>query len=199
MLITISGQSGSGKSSTAQGLAKALRMPTVDVGQIFRGMAEKYGMTVGAFGLYAEKHRDVDEKLDQEMLKLARRRKKLILQGRLTGWMTFRHKVPAVRIWIGASLAVRARRVSGREGIPYRKAYQMIAKRDRDNVVRYKATYGLDLNDLSVYDVVVQTDDLTVAQVVDSLVNSLKLWPKKSPRRKAQPKKRQPPKRRARQ
>lgn len=190
MLITISGQSGSGKSSAAKGLSQALKIPTVDVGQIFRAMAKTYGMTVGQFGRYAEKHREIDLKLDDEMVRLARRRKNVILQGRLAGWMAIRHQLQAVKIWIGAKLATRAKRVAGRESTPYREAYRLIARRDKDNVTRYKGTYGLDLNDLSVYDIVVQTDDLTVEKVVASLVKTLKVWPKKQSRKKKPSKKR---------
>lgn len=180
MLITISGLSGSGKSSAAKGLSERLGIPTVDIGKLFRAMAAKYGMDVVAFGRYVERHPKIDRELDAAMIRKARRAGDLILQGRLAGLMTAKEGMEAVRIWIAASAKVRASRVAGREGVPFRQAYRQVTKRDRDNQVRYAKTYGLDLNDLSVYDIVVQTDNLSVEKVVSSLVKELnRVWPKK--------------------
>jgi cytidylate kinase len=174
MLITISGLSGSGKSTAAKGLGKRLGLPTVDIGTIFRRLASHYGMDVIEFGRYAERHPKIDRELDEAMVARAKRGN-LILQGRLAGWMTLRHGVPAYRIWLSALPSTRARRVAGREGIPYAKALADIRRRDRDNRTRYLKTYGLDLNDLTVYDSVVRTDNLTVEEVVSSLARIL--WP----------------------
>lgn len=180
MLITISGLSGSGKSSAAKGLSEKIGVPTVDIGQIFRRMAKQHRMDVVAFGPYAEKHPEIDRKLDAAMLRKAKKAKNVILQGRLAGLMTAKEGMEAVRIWIAASGRVRASRVAKREGTPYRQALAQITKRDRDNRNRYKRTYGLDLNDLTVYDIVVQTDSLTVEEVVSRLVKALnRIWPKK--------------------
>ncbi|MEY4723810.1 MAG: hypothetical protein RLZZ324_1323 [Candidatus Parcubacteria bacterium] len=181
MLITISGLSGSGKSSAAQGLSEKLGMPTVDAGAIFRRMAKERGMTVSEFGRYADKHRKIDLDFDKRLIRMAKRRKTLILQGRLTGMMTARYEVPAIRIWIGATARTRAGRIAGREGKSVAVVAKETAARDRDNRARYLRTYGLDLNDLSVYDIVVKTDGLTLSQVIHSLLKSLKrIWPKTS-------------------
>jgi len=192
MLITISGLSGSGKSTAAKGLSERLGIPTVDIGKIFRKMAEQYGMDVVAFGRYVEEHPDIDRQLDAAMVRRARRSGDLILQGRLSGLMTKRESLPAVRIWITASARVRASRVARRQGIPYKQAMAEISRRDRDNRVRYRHTYGLDLNDLSIYDIVVRTDNLTLEEVVSSLVKELtQIWPKRRkiprPKRKTRP------------
>jgi cytidylate kinase len=198
MLITISGLSGSGKSSTAKGLSQALGIPTVDIGEIFRAMAKRYKMDVVQFGRYAEEHPEIDRKLDAAMVRRAKAKKHLILQGRLAGWMAVLNDLPSIKIWIGASLRVRAQRVAKRQGVPYRTALAEIRKRDRDNLVRYRRTYGLDLNDLSIYDVSVQTDGRSVEWVVSSLLRTLNVWPtrRKTPLQKRKNRRPPPPKRR---
>src|SRR5689334_18858943 len=104
MLVTISGYAGSGKSTIAKLLAKRLRMSTIDVGAIFRKMAKKRGMSVSEFGRLAEQHPDIDRNFDDEILRVAKQRKNLILQGRLTGVLTHRRGIPAYRIWLDAPL-----------------------------------------------------------------------------------------------
>ncbi|MBI4458183.1 cytidylate kinase family protein [Candidatus Uhrbacteria bacterium] len=173
MLITISGLSGCGKSTAAKALAVALKIKTVDIGAIFRALAKKHGMEVGEFGKHVEKNPDIDRELDQAMLRRAKRDKDLILQGRLAGWMTKKHGLEAVRIWISATPQTRAGRIAKREGIPYRQALTHTVGRDKSDRRRYKSVYGLDLNDLSIYDVVIPTDNRTVAEVVDRILDKL--------------------------
>ena len=88
MLITLSGLSGSGKSSAANALAEKLKIPTVDIGAIFRRLAKKHGMDVAEFGKHVEKNPEIDHELDLAMVRRAKRGRNLILQGRLAGWMT---------------------------------------------------------------------------------------------------------------
>jgi len=180
MIITISGESGSGKSTVAKALGQRLNLPAIDVGSLFREMAAEHGMDVIAFGSYAQSHPEIDHELDRKMIALCRRQKNLILQGRLAGWMTKRDSLKACRIWIGATAETRAKRVAGREKIPFERAYADTCRRDEDNRNRYRQTYGLDLNDLSIYDTVIQTDNLTIEEVVSALISEIpKVWPKK--------------------
>ena len=180
MIITISGQSGSGKTTVANGLGRRLGMPAVDVGSLFREMAAERGQDVIEFGAYAQKHPEIDRELDRKMIELCRRRRNLILQGRLAGWMTKRGGIEAYRVWITATDETRARRIAEREKIPFEQAYADTRRRDADNHCRYQQTYGLDLNDLSIYDTVIRTDNLTVEEVVSALISEIqKVWPKK--------------------
>jgi predicted cytidylate kinase len=155
-------------------------------------MAKKHGMDVVEFGRYVEEHPEIDRQLDAAMVRKAKRSGDLILQGRLAGLMTAKEGLPAVRIWITASARVRASRVARRQGVAFKKAMAEISRRDRDNQDRYRQTYGLDLNDLSVYDIVVRTDNLTLEEVVSCLVKELShVWPKRRrtplPTRKTRP------------
>lgn len=180
MIITISGQSGSGKTTVANELGRRLGLPPVDVGSLFRELAAEHGMNVIDFGAYAQTHPEIDRELDDKMIALCRRKRNLILQGRLAGWMTKRDGLDAYRIWIGATAETRAKRVAEREKIPFERSFADTCRRDEDNRRRYVQTYGLDLNDLSVYDTVIQTDNLTVEEVVSVLISEIqKVWPTK--------------------
>lgn len=173
MVITISGLSGSGKSTVADLLAARLGIPAVDVGNLFRAQARKAHMSVAQYGKYAATHPEIDRKLDGTILRRARRGSDIILQGRLTGALTHQAEIPAVRIWLGAPLQTRASRVAGRENIPYTQALTALSGRDRVDQDRYKRIYGLDLNDLSIYDIVVRTESLSIEQVISALLKKI--------------------------
>jgi cytidylate kinase len=177
-VIAIAGPSGSGKSTITKALASTLGWRAIDTGQIFRDMAKKNGMSVMEFGQYVEKNPEIDRKLDAQLAKKVKIAKKgIILQGRLAAWTCKKYGIPAKSFWVTASLQTRASRVAKRENIPYRVSLANLAKRDRDNRMRYIKTYGLDLSDLSVYDAVVDSSNLTVEQVVSSVIKKLpKIW-----------------------
>jgi predicted cytidylate kinase len=182
-LIAIAGPSGAGKSSVAKALSRRLGIRTVDTGQIFRQMAKERGMGVIEFGEYVEKHKEIDIELDRRLAeRMKRTRKGLILQGRLAAWTCLKYDIPAKKFWVTASTPVRVKRTMMREGGNYRDIMKDIIKRDRDNRVRYLATYGLDLNNTKVYDSVVNTDGLTIPQVVAAIIRKLpKVWLKNLP------------------
>lgn len=176
MLITISGHSGSGKSTAARALSDAIGIKALDVGQVFRAEAARRGMDVIQFGLFAEEHPEIDRALDDQVIAEAKAADNLIIQGRLTGWMVVRNDLPAFKIWLDASVETRAKRMANREKMPYEESLAKLAKRDADNVARYKKTYGLDLNDTNIYDAVVHTDAMTVEEVIAYLVKELNIW-----------------------
>ena len=136
-------------------------------------------MDVVAFGKYALTNPKIDRELDTAMVKRARRQKNLVLQGRLAGWMAYRHKLPAFKVWLEAKAAVRAKRVAGREGTAYGETLAQLMERDADNQRRYEMVYGLDLADLDIYDAVVRTDSSLPAKVAEDILNAYHIWQKK--------------------
>lgn len=200
-VIAIAGPSGSGKSTVASILARRLGMTNIDSGAIFRQLAKEHGLDLIAFGLYAEKHPEIDRELDARLAaEVKRSRRGAVLQGRLAAWTCVQNDIPAHKIWLTASLPVRTERTIQREGGNRRETARKIDRRDKDNCRRYLKTYGLDLNDYSIYDAVVNTDGLTISQVVASIIRKLpKVWLKKSktpPKRRPlrKPSRKSPPK-----
>jgi cytidylate kinase len=181
MIITISGHAGSGKSTAAAMLSAATGIPTIDVGSVFRAQARRRKMTLAAFARYAKAHPEIDRRIDQAMLKRARRKANLIWQGRLAGLMAAKAGIPSLKFWLNASPKVRARRVAGRESIPAARALKEILRRDRADRARYRKAYGLDVADMTVYDAVIPTDNRSPEQVVSLLLGSIiHLWQKNS-------------------
>lgn len=174
MVITISGTPGSGKSTIGRLLAKRLKYPYVNAGQVFRDAAAKRSMELAAFAAHVAAHPSLDAELDRALVAKARARKNLILEGRLAGWMTKRAKIPAFRLWITAREATRVDRLMEREGGTRAATLRALKKRANGERARYQKEYGIDLADTSPYDMIITTDTMTPTRIVALILSALK-------------------------
>jgi cytidylate kinase len=170
--VTLSGLAGSGKTTVAQIVAKSLHLPHVSSGMVFRDMAKEKNMDLEKFGDYVSKHPEIDKEIDDRQLALARKGN-VILEGRLSGWVVHNNNVGAVKIWLDASLETRVKRIVGREKKSYEKALSETGTRESCEIQRYKKQYDINLMDLSIYDVVVDTEKWDQHQVSDIVIESL--------------------------
>lgn len=167
-VVTISGLPGTGKTTVARLLQKRLHLKYVYAGKIFRELAEKHGMTLEQFGVHCEEHPEVDRELDDHQVKLLKQGN-ILLEGRIAGWLAVRNHVPAMKVWLSADPTVRTARIVKRESGDLEKRRREIEERERCEAARYKKYYGIEVNDTSIYDVIVDTSVLTPEQIVDQI------------------------------
>jgi cytidylate kinase len=154
--VTIGGLPGAGKTTVAKRAAEELSLKHVNIGEIFRGLAEARAMTLEEFGEYARRNPDVDKSIDAKTLELAKAGN-VLLEGRLTGPMLKRNGVQCFQVWLEAPLKVRAERVSKRDGLSVPSAVAATQAREKVEWDRYFEIYGIDLRDTSGYDLVIDT------------------------------------------
>lgn len=171
MLITISGTPGSGKTTVARLLAKQLNLPHVYAGDLFRAEAQQRGLTLAQFNELAEQDHSVDRALDERMAGHVRTGN-VVLEGRLAAFLARQAGVEALKVWVTASEAVRAARVSEREGGDQLERLKQNDARQRSDAKRYREIYGFDLDDLTIYDLIVHSDELTPQQVADRIATA---------------------------
>jgi cytidylate kinase len=169
LVVTISGLPGSGTSTLARALAQALGLAHVDGGQIFRSLAAERGLDVHAFGALAEGDPAIDVELDARLAARGREGS-VVLESRLAGWIATNEGLDATRVWVGCDAAERARRVSGREGSAPADAAAENARREASEADRYLTYYGIDIADLSPYDLVVDSTATSVHALVDQVL-----------------------------
>lgn len=155
MLITVSGPAGSGKSTLAASLADALNYDHVSGGDIFRSLADDRGLTPLELNKKAEDDETIDRDLDQRLRTIARERDDIVLESRLAGWMAGDYA--DLKLWLDAPLSVRADRISKRENKPIDQARTETRERSQSEATRYKTYYNIDIENLSIYDLVINT------------------------------------------
>jgi cytidylate kinase len=169
MLITVSGEPGSGKTTVARLVARDLGLPHVYAGDLFRREAEARGLSLQEFNALCERDHSIDRALDDRML-VAAKEGNVVLEGRLAGFFAHGHGLEALKVWLTASEAVRAERVARRESRDERRVLEMNRVRQDSDARRYRDIYGFDLADTSIYDVVLSSDDQTPEALAERLV-----------------------------
>jgi len=154
MRITIGGLPGSGTTTIARLLSKALSMEIISAGELFRELARDKDLQLAQFNELAESSDDFDRWIDEQQGEEALKREKVIAEGRLSGYFV---PFAELKIWLKAPIEVRAQRVAKREKIPNEAALAAMKAREQSEHKRYEEYYGIDLNDLSIYDLVIDT------------------------------------------
>ena len=170
MRITISGLSGSGTTTVAELLSKELELELISAGEMFRAIAKEKSLQLGEFNKLAENNEDFDRWIDEKQGEEAMKREKVIVEGRLSGFF-----VPHadLKIWLKAPIEVRARRVAGREGIAYEEALAAMKSREWSEHKRYEQYYGINLDDLSIYDLVIDSSRWNENGIVEMIMAAI--------------------------
>jgi cytidylate kinase len=155
MLLTVSGPPGSGKSTNAELLAERFDLEYISGGDIFRDLADERGYTPVEFNELAEEEDQIDRDLDRRLRTVAATNDDVLLESRLAGWLAAEHA--DLRFWLDAPLDVRAARIAEREDKTVAKARTTTKRREQSEAKRYKQLYDVDIEDLGIYDVVINT------------------------------------------
>lgn len=173
MIVTVGGLPGTGTSTLCKLLTVELDLPYVYAGQLFRDEAANRGMSLAEFGALCEADASVDKTLDAKQLKLLREGN-LLLEGRLSGWLAASNGVPALKVWLTCEDNERIRRITERDGADPADQRAKTLAREASERARYRAYYGVDLADLSHYDLVLDSTDASPAELVASVQVALK-------------------------
>ena len=172
--IIISGPPAIGKTTIAKGLAKEFSIEYLSGGDILKKLAsEQVLQTEGDdwwdtqeginFLDQRKKNSEFDKNVDNKL-------KELFSQG---GIVVTSYTLPSlveggVKIWLDGSKENSALRMTTRDNSSKDEALEIVQKRYNENKIIYKELYGFEFgDDLSVFDKIIETDDLNVEQVLE--------------------------------
>lgn len=170
MLITISGLPGSGTSTVARAVAATLEIERLDGGTVFRAMAAERGLSLASFGELAETDPAFDLELDSRLAARAHAGD-VVLESRLAGWIATNEGLDGTKVWIGCSALERARRVAARDGGSVDDALVINEVREASEAARYGTYYGIDLADLSIYDLMLDSTEAPPEDLVGQILD----------------------------
>ena len=152
MIITVSGPPGTGTSTLSRLLSRELGLRWVNSGELFRKIAGDRGLSLGELGRIAEDGPEIDYLIDDAQRAMAAESGG-VFEGRLSG-----HILDAdLKILLKADRMVRAERIAARERKLVEDALRESRVREESEARRYEKYYNLNVNDFSVYDLVIDT------------------------------------------
>jgi cytidylate kinase len=154
LIITVSGPHGTGKSTYARALAEALGLRYVCAGELFRDLAKERHLSLEAFSSLAAKDPAIDKMVD-DRTKAEARKGGLVIDAQLGAWMA--DGLADVRVLIVAPDEVRFKRIADRDGKSFESAKKETIAREEIQKQRYMKYYGINVDDLSIYDLKIDT------------------------------------------
>jgi cytidylate kinase len=165
MRIAISGKSGCGNTTVTTLVSKALGYPMINF--TFRNLSKERGIEFWDFCRLAEQSDEPDREVDSRQVRMALSQKDCVLGSRLAIWML---KEADLKVYLTATTEERARRVQKREGGTFEQRLRETTQRDAHDSARYKRLYGIDNNDTSVADLVIDTTDKSAEDVAKIII-----------------------------
>ena len=181
-IITIAGVPGSGKSSTADNVAKALGYTRFSSGDFMRKIALDRGISLNELMTTAETDASIDTSVDNEVRNTGTG-SNLVIDSRLAF-----HWIPgSFKVFLDLPLEISKERILNNlkhnklrqqsEGVAdIDGVYKKITERLESERKRFKELYGLDRTDKSNFDLVIDTNKNNLEEVAAIILAEYKKW-----------------------
>jgi len=174
MIITISGKAGSGKSTVAKELARKLELKHYSIGDLMRQMAKEKNISLSELGKLAEKDDSIDKELDNRQIEL-KNEDNFVIDGRLTA-----NFIPnsSLKVFLDCEDNVRAKRIlkderKDEDSKDIKEIIKKINEREQSERKRYKQYYDVDYYDEKLYDLIIDTTNISVNEVINKIIEKI--------------------------
>ncbi|MEM3736760.1 MAG: nucleoside monophosphate kinase [Candidatus Bathyarchaeia archaeon] len=179
LVVTVSGLHGTGKSTYAQALAESFGLRHISAGMLFRQIADERGLSLQQLSDLSVKDSTIDRLVDERVEKEAREGS-VVIDGQLPAWIARRYA--NIKIFLSASDKTRFERIAARDGISFKEAEELTRRRELLEKIRYKKHYNINIEDLSIYNIIFDTEllpmesNITVFKtILKEYINNVKL------------------------
>jgi len=185
-IITICGGLGSGKSSTADEVAKILGFKRFSSGDFFRQVGLELGLSVNEINKRAETDPKIDEMTDQKLRDMRDKNKVVIDSRTAYHWIPESFKVyldlpqEIAKTRILRSLEENKLRNKSEQSFSENEIYQKMKERFESEQKRFWILYKIDNTNKNNFDLVIDTNKNNLEQVVNIIVTEYKKWLEKN-------------------
>ncbi len=179
--IVISGPPAVGKTTVAKGLANEFQLQYLSGGDVLKEMAREHGFDSKGddwwdtndgmkFLTLREGNVEFDRELDRRLINMYNCGGMVITSYTLP-WLIR----DGIKIWLDGSHTSSTKRMQCRDNMNSEDAYKITKQRFDKNKALYKRLYNFDFGaDTSIFDLIINTDDITAQQVIDSIKETVK-------------------------
>lgn len=178
-IIALTGDIASGKGVISQILKSKLNYEIYKNGEYFRELARQHNMSIKDFNIYVEAHKEIDFQIEKSASDYAATHDNLIIDARL-GWYAVPH---SFKVYLTVSLDEAARRVFYDENrgkvekySSIEQARSEIAERYNLENDRYLKIYNVRKNDMSNYDYVLDTTNISPEEASEKILTEYYKW-----------------------
>lgn len=178
-IITIAGDLASGKSRVTDMLQKELGYEIYRNGEYVRKLAKEKGLDITSFNEYLKEHPEIDQQIEKSAAEYSQTHNNLIVDARL-GW----YAIPeSFKVYLKVDIDIAAKRAFEDEKRKETEKFSSIEEQKQDIIKRFKmenerffVLYGVHKEDMSNYDLVVDTSYSTVEKTSKLIIDEYRKW-----------------------
>ena len=175
--ISLAGDLGSGKSTVSKILMRELGAEYYSTGSIVRSIAEEMNMTVVELNRYMETHPEIDNMIDNGIAALSDDPRMLVIDSRMAWHFT----KGTFKVYMTVDLETSALRImnanrKGEHSATLEETVNETRARRLSEQKRYMDQYGVDIKNLTNYDLVVDTTYASPEEVAEAIVTQFRRW-----------------------
>lgn len=174
-IITLTGNLASGKGTISKLLQERLGYEIYRNGDYFRSLGKQMGMDVTTFNKYVEEHPEehIDEKIEFSAKEHAKTHDNLIIDARLGYYV-----VPeSFKVFVKVDIEEAARRAFNDQNRKDTENFNTLEEQKKDLITRrnvererYLKTYNIDIDDLSQFDLIVDTTNISAEEATNIII-----------------------------
>lgn len=164
LVITISGLHGVGKSTIAKSISKEFNLRYISAGLLFRKIAKEKNLSLLELSEKAKTFPEIDAMIDN-MQKEEAYKGGTVIDGLISSFIC--KDLANIKIYIKANLETRINRIAKRDGIIFEKALKETLERENNERERFKKFYGFNIDDTSIYDLVIDNSYISANSCVE--------------------------------
>lgn len=178
-IISITGELASGKTVIAKLITEKLNYGIYKNGEYFRKLAKEHNMDVTSFNKYVEKHPEIDHAIEKSASEYAKTHEEFVIDARL-GW----YAVPeSFKVYLTVDIDEAAKRAFYDEKRKETESFETIEEQKQDLITRYNLEneryfklYNVKKQDLSNYDLVIDTTEGNPEKQAEKIIKEYKKW-----------------------